>query len=544
MNGSIKVLDCTLRDGGYYNNWNFEPRLVNSYLQTMERAGIDYVEIGFRNPSVSRFVGPFYYTTDRFLERLDFPFDSMNVGVMIDAKAYLGEGCPSISDFFSKENQSPVKFVRIACHFEQVAQSRVLADELKKLGYQVGFNLMQISSRTPEEIQSAVSTVDSWGAVDVLYFADSFGNLDSEHVEKILDSIQSKWAGELGVHAHDNMGKAVANTFAAVERGVNWVDCTVLGMGRGAGNTRTETLLIELKKRGFSQYVPEACFSLVLDHFEKLQAEYSWGPNLLYYLAGFHGVHPSYVQSMLARNFYSKMEMAGFIEKMSGTSYAQNYVDNAWDQLTSYGEGESDSSRDVSGMLAGRDVLLVGPGPQARQHVEAINAFISAKNPFVLSLNTSAKNIGIDKIDAFIACNHTRVLIDFDYYVSNKAPLITPMGWVPPHLSEKMQQATVIDYSMQVSGAEFSWNNTGCVIPKNWVLPYALCFLNSAGIANIYSVGLDGYGSDLKQHDEVDRLLAKYEEQPTSAPLASLTPTSYMGLRPSSVYDPRYFTET
>ena len=252
---TIKVVDCTLRDGGYYCGWHFPSDIVSNYLTAIKESGIDVVELGLRSTQDNNFYGPFAYCTDEFLDGLDLP-PGIEWGVMINAKDYIGKE-ELIDLYFHEESNSRVSLVRIACHFFETDKIDNILNKLYDKGYKIGINLMQATGKNFDEYQTALRKVKP-DKVKVLYFADSLGNMNLNEVEKIMSVLGDLWPNDLGVHAHDNMGKAVANTLAALDRGVSWLDGTIQGMGRGAGNARTEYLLLELVQKGYSKYRPEA----------------------------------------------------------------------------------------------------------------------------------------------------------------------------------------------------------------------------------------------------------------------------------------------
>ena len=140
----VKLLDCTLRDGGYYNNWDFEPDVVERYLKAVQAASIDAVEIGFRSLPKSSFMGPYVYCTDEFLEELNLPSDP-TICVMINCKEFLADknGADNVvKKLFRKANDSPIDLVRIAINFDHALEVESIAHALKMLGYQVAINLI------------------------------------------------------------------------------------------------------------------------------------------------------------------------------------------------------------------------------------------------------------------------------------------------------------------------------------------------------------------------------------------------------------------
>ena len=138
----------------------------------------------------------------------------------------------SVKKLFVKKIKSKIDLVRVAFHYNELDDTLVIAKVLKNLGYQVGLNLMQISEIPLKELVIASKKINKSNA-DIFYFADSLGSLDPDDVQKIVEVIKENWKGEVGIHAHDNLSKAIANTKQAIKHGVKWTDCTITGMWRG-----------------------------------------------------------------------------------------------------------------------------------------------------------------------------------------------------------------------------------------------------------------------------------------------------------------------
>ena len=246
------ILDCTLRDGGYYNNWNFSIELINKYLKVMSDIKTDYVEIGFRSQEKKEFRGACAYSSDEFLDNLKIP-KILKIAVMINGSELIKENSlrkniSSVNSLFKKSKFSKVKLVRIASHFSEIYKVMPVASKIKSLGYKVAINLMQISDRTESEIQQFCILAKKYN-MDAVYFADSTGSLNRDQTLEIVKNFKKNWKTDLGIHAHDNMDMAMGNAMIALNNGVNWIDSTVLGMGRGPGNVKTENLVLELEKK-------------------------------------------------------------------------------------------------------------------------------------------------------------------------------------------------------------------------------------------------------------------------------------------------------
>ena len=170
---TVRILDCTLRDGGYYNKWEFESKLVKDYLDTMVFSNIDFVELGLRQFESSGFLGAHAFSTASYFNRLALPSGPI-YGVMVDAKTILTRNShprTSVDDLFDEEGNEAFQLVRVAAHFDEVRQCEGMLSRLKEKGYTVGLNVMQASLKSPVELVDLADYLKTWNFIDVLYFA-------------------------------------------------------------------------------------------------------------------------------------------------------------------------------------------------------------------------------------------------------------------------------------------------------------------------------------------------------------------------------------
>lgn len=537
---SLTVLDCTLRDGGYYNEWDFKPKLVNAYLKALDAAHVDVVEIGFRSSPTGQFCGPYAFSTDEFLAKLPFGKD-IAVCVMADAKDVIKaeqQQQGAVKRLFKPRSASPVRIVRIATHFSELNHCQAIVSSLKELGYTVGLNLMQSTQQTEAAITAAAAQVEGWKSVDVLYFADSLGDMVPAGVRKMMDLLRAKWTGPIGIHTHDNKGIALLNTLEAIDSGASWVDSTMLGMGRGAGNTKTEHLLIELAARKYTRYDPRALFEVVLEDFSALQAEYKWGTNLLYYLAAEYAIHPTYVQRMMGLNQASASTVIDGLERLKALP-SLSYNARQFEQAVGSSDVDAQGSCDAREVVGGRDVLLVAGGPGATEHRDGIVDFIARKKDlFVINLNADAR-LPEGAISAYASCHPVRVIAELDRLISLQKPVIAPLGAIPEKWASRLQAETsVIDYGLRTGGSGFAFGVQGSTLPAAYVALYAIAFANAGGAKRIYLAGFDGFALGDSRQVEMVTLLEQYAATPGAVQLIAVTPTSYPVVQ-SSIYDPR-----
>ena len=378
----MKILDCTLRDGGYYNDWDFPKELVDEYLDSVAKANIDYIELGLRNFSQPRFLGAFAYTTEDFLNRLELPAGPV-YGVMVDAKTILNSDLSvteAIDSLFVAAIESKIGLVRVAAHFHEVEACGEIVQYLKSLGYIVGFNLMQAAGKPNELITSMAAEATSWKALDVLYFADSLGNMSGSDVSRIVMALKQGWKGDLGIHTHNNMGRGLDNSLVALENGTEWIDTTITGMGRGAGNTPTENFLSVVKG---GKYIPEAIYELVIRNFEPMQKKYGWGSNLLYFLGAQNSVHPTYIQNLLSNDHFGTDEVVGAIKYLSILENSSSYNESTLDKALSFTSENLPIGGEnrLVGAFSGRSILVITNAPSTERYAEDIKAFIRCKKP-------------------------------------------------------------------------------------------------------------------------------------------------------------------
>jgi 4-hydroxy 2-oxovalerate aldolase len=527
------LVDCTLRDGGYYNNWDFDVPLINRYLVAMDAAGIDYAELGFRSFETQGFRGACAYTTDDFIRTLQIPA-GLKVGVMVNAAELVKhpEG-PMLAAkrLFSSRTESPVTLVRLACHLHEFEATLPVCAWLKEIGYTVGINLMQIADRTDDEVRR-VSEAASAYPLDALYFADSLGSMGPKQCRRIVELLRTHWSGALGIHTHDNMGRALANTVAAIEAGVSWIDSTVTGMGRGPGNAQTEYVLIEVEREGRAPNL-SPLLALIKDHFAPMQFQCGWGMNPYYYLSGKYGIHPTFIQEMQSDSRYGAPEILGVIEHLrsvGGKKYSAAVMEEG---LQLYG-AETAGTWAPADAMAGREVLLLAAGPKLKDHRPALEGYIRRHRPYVIALNT-ATPVDASLIDARAASHPFRLLADGSAYRGMGQPLIASVNRLPESVREALHGVTLLDFGLGVQADRFEFGPTSAVIPNSLAVAYGLAIATSGRATRVLLAGFDGYGPDDPRSIEMDTLLARYTSTPGALPLLAITPSRY-NVSSTSVY--------
>jgi 4-hydroxy 2-oxovalerate aldolase len=530
----LKILDCTLRDGGYYTNWDFDSDLVKKYFKAVASVDIDYVEIGLRSLENKSFKGAFAYCKEEYLKILKIPKKlAGKIGVMVNASEFCKDDisvAEAVEDLFPDNQESIITLVRIAAHHYELEKAFKAIKILKAKGFKVGLNLMQISERSDEEIIS-VSKDISQSNLDVFYFADSMGCLFPQDINRIVKLIRQSYKGEIGIHTHDNMSNALANSITAADCGVTWIDGTITGMGRGPGNVQTENLLLSLRKDSISKF--SELFNLVQNIFKPLQNLHGWGANPYYYLAGKYSIHPTYIQNMLSDKRFTSDDIISVINNLKeegGKSFSMERL------------FQKELNTSLSGLkkwkphkvFSGQEVLILATGQSVKKYKDPIELYIKNKNPIVIALNEQ-KNINEHLIDYRIACHPLKILSDYKEYSKFGQKMIMPENILDDGLRKELKSLEIFNYELLCKSDTFEFNDTSCTIPHPMVMLYVLGLVNSGKAKSVLIAGFDGYSTGDPRNGETIKLFELYFSNSLTTELTSITPTKY-NLPTKSIY--------
>lgn len=512
----MKLLDCTLRDGGYYTNWDFDKDLVQNYFDSFNKLPVEFLEIGYRSNPMKNYLGEYFYCPPYVLEQCKESSDKKLV-IILNEKDVRAEHVPNLL--------SPcvgyIDMVRIAIDPRNFRRALKLAEAVKKMGFLVGFNVMYMSTwESQKEFLGQIKEVR--GIADYFYMVDSFGGVYPEEVKKTFNIVRDQTDTAIGFHGHNNLQMGLINTLTAIECGVSIVDATVTGMGRGAGNLRTELLLTALDSRNqLGADLDFNALSKVVDPFTKMQSDYGWGTNLPYMVSGAHSLPQKEVMEWVTKRYYS---LNSIIRALSNQS--KGIKDNKELKKLDFSDDHSHES-----------VILIGGGPSAVQHSRAIKEFL-LKHPEMAVVHASSKNArsfeGIPNNQLFCLVGNEghrlEEVFDFNTRISGKCilpPYPRKMGTYVPNL--------LSDCSYELDAVEFTnrFEDSHTAI--------ALQTAVKLGASRIYLTGYDGYSGEIigKKEQELflenEYLFEKFKKK-YSLPLISITSTLYENLEPDSIY--------
>lgn len=509
MNRSYKLLDCTLRDGGYYTDWDFSPNVLNEYIDAMNKLPIDYLELGYRNNPSKEYLGKMGYCPISVLKEIR-KNSTKKLAVMINEKS----SKPEDLDTLIKPIVGLVDMIRIAIDPKNFDRAVALSKAVKSYGFEVGFNVMYMSTwLANKEFLDKLSKIND--VAELFCMVDSFGGITPREVKEIISIVRSKTTCPIGFHGHNNLQMGLFNTLTAIESGVDFVDATILGMGRGAGNLNMELLLTYLNKEGL-----EVDFNVlgdVITTFTPLYEKYRWGTQLPYMISGANSIPQKEVMALVTNRVYS------FDSIVRGL---QNRKDNVKDNAK-YPIFHSEKFDTV---------LIIGGGSSPADHFEGIKAFIEKHQSIALVFATARhagiyKDFNVPQIFCLVGREAKRLARNFSAEDFKGACVLPPyprkLGTEVPDFAEKS--------TYELSSIDFTSDyDDSCT-----TLAIQTALIISKG--NIFICGYDGYPGSVLSEKEValsneNMTLFNEYEKAKGEKLVSLTPTIYPELNVKSVY--------
>jgi 4-hydroxy 2-oxovalerate aldolase len=508
----IKIIDCTIRDGGHLNKWQFADRLVRSAYFAAQKGGVDYFEIGYKNDPAKSGLGAYGYCDEEKISALFKCSAGCKLLFMLDAGKYTGYPIPDC-----KSAKTPFSGVRIAAYPYEAQVAIGLVEKLHKQGYEVFLNLMASAEWTDKDL----FVLKKWKhkkLLKAIYFADSFGAYGPAEISAFIRKLKKLGFAQIGFHAHNNLQMAFANTMHAIGQGATYVDASVYGMGRGSGNLPVEILLSYLNKAGQeNKYNVVPYLDVIQRFFLSLFEEFRWGYSLNSLLGGISNVHPYYIDELFGSHNYTIEEIWNILgvikekcpisfsgEKLKNALGQRFYVPNIPQTRSTIQQVEKElkiiPAKDsfllrklpIKDKHRGKSFLIIANGPSIVKYKDKINALIKKKNLITIGCNFLNK---IYEPDYHLFVNKSRFL-KYVSAVSEKSTLIVP-SFFGKHLVKE-------NYKGGLEYIQINPENTLKVLPVKGISQQTV-YLNVAtsailtafqmGAQEIMAVGMDGYQS-------------------------------------------------
>jgi 4-hydroxy 2-oxovalerate aldolase len=282
----IKIMDCSIRDGGLINQWQFSDDFVRATYKSLCEAGVDYMEIGYK-ASKDQF-DPSKFGKWRFCDDKDIRKVIDGIEPVTKLSCMVDIGRVNAKDV-TPQSESPFSMIRVACYIKETDKAIDLCNMALDKGYETTVNIMAVSTNLEREIDEALNDL-SKTAIPIIYVVDSYGAMYSEDVTFLVKKYKDALPGKtVGIHTHNNRQLAFSNTIQAIIDGANMLDASVFGIGRGPGNCCIELLLSFLQN---PKYNLRPVLQLIQEKYLPLSKEIEWGYIMPYMITGMLNEHP------------------------------------------------------------------------------------------------------------------------------------------------------------------------------------------------------------------------------------------------------------
>ena len=481
----IQMLDCTLRDGGYCNQWKFGFANSKRIITSLIEADINIIECGFitdrveYDPNVTK-----YRTVSQIAEIIPANRENKLFVAMMNFGEYDVDELP-VCDGTSIDG------IRIAFHKRNRFEALELCKKIKEKGYLVFIQAMVSLSYSDEEFLEMIRLANQLEPY-AFYIVDSFGEMKRKDLTRLFYLVEYNLAESImiGFHSHNNMQLAYSNAQSLVDRHSKRdliIDASVYGMGRGAGNLNTELFVEYLNDNAEGKYDIKPLLTIIDEILNSFYQQNYWGYSLPNYLSAVHHTHPNYAGYLDARKTLTVESMNAIFDMMDDekrVSYDKNYIEELYLRYMATGKTHEEHKQELSEKLRDKTVLLIAPGRSSVDEKEKIIACASQDNIVVVSVN-------------------------FDYSYAQTDLIFLSNIRRYRQLEAAARKKCIVTSNIQADGVYLQTNYKDLLIEDESVKDnaglMAIKFLISLGVQKIYLAGMDGYAHDLRDNygDEV-----------------------------------------
>lgn len=492
----IKILDCTLRDGGYINNWMFGKEVISHISKELTNSSIEYIEGGFLS---QKKIGEPNQSIFNSLDDAEKCFEKCqgNIALMINCGEYALNNIPQYVG-------GKVSILRIAFHKHQILEAQKLMIELKRKGYKVFFQPMVTMGYSDEELLDLLKWTNEQ-LPDAFYIVDSFGTMRSNDVLRIFYLIDHNLNKEIkiGFHSHNNLQLSFSNAQELIQMNSKReiiIDSSIFGMGRGAGNLCTELITQYINENIENKYDIIPILEAMDEYIMPIYSQHPWGYSAPYYIAATNNCHPNYATFLMNKETLCIRDINTIIKSIPDENkhlYSDDLISKMYLDYQQKSVDDSLLLNNLSTLCSGQVVLIIAPGRSAAIYEKKILEFIEKEKPFVFAVNHIPKHLKYDKV--FVS-NLKRFKGIDDAIEKLGSKLICTSNIVGVNSSQKL------NYSTYLNDDEIILDNAGLML---------INVLRKAGVKKIDLAGYDGFSYSEKSNYCDEKLInqVKYERR-------------------------------
>lgn len=477
---SIKVLDCTLRDGGYCNQWKFGNENIHKIISSLMAANIDIVECGFLTNRVSYCRDITKYTSTKDIQPfVENRYDDKMLVAMVNYGEYEAEDLP-------ERNRDTIDGIRVAFHKRNLPEALELCRKIKEKGYYVFIQPMVSVSYSDEEFLDLIKRVNELQPY-AFYIVDSFGMMKEKELIRFFLMIEHNLNADIwiGFHSHNNMQLAYSNAqkLVTVHTDRNLIiDTSVYGMGRGAGNLNTELFVEFLNENIGAQYELKPLLSIIDEIINEFYQQNYWGYSLPNYLSAKHNAHPNYAQYLDDQKTLTVEDMESIFEMMDVEKcfeFDPKYIETLYLRYMTKEREKNEHELELAQILTGKRVLLIAPGKSSTDECGKIGQYLADEQTIGISVNFDYQYAETD----YIFLSNLRRFRELDQKKYEKCIITSNIPEENVYLQVK--------YRDLINENEVVKDKAGLMAVK---------FLMKYNIKEILLAGFDGYSHDTEEN--------------------------------------------
>lgn len=490
---NVSLLDCTLRDGGYCNNWKFGQNNIKQIIKGLEASNIEIIECGFLSNRIKHDIDSSRYTTivnaEHYIERR---IRNKKYVCMINYGEY-------DIDLLPNYEEGIISGIRVAFHKEDSESALEYCRLLKEKGYMVFLQPMVILDYTDEELLALIKYANSLMPY-AFYIVDSFGVMKKKELTHIYYMLERNLDNEIiiGFHSHNNMQLSYSNAQALLELQGNRsviIDTSIFGMGRGAGNLNTELFEEYLNDNYGAQYKVEPLISVFDDILSVFYNENPWGYSLANYLSATHNCHPNYAHFLEEKNTLTYSDMNKIFDNMNHEKkkhFEKKYIEELYMSYMNKASLMEENMNELKNQVTSKELLIIAAGMSGKTERQRIIEYIEKNNCLVISTNMEYPYYNPD----YIFVSNIRRFKQIDKKFRNKmivtSNIMTDTAF------------TSVDYDECTNCYEEVQDNATLMLIK---------LLKKLGVKKIAIAGLDGYSEAIHNNYVTDAMIIKLSKQ-------------------------------
>ncbi len=477
---NIHILDCTLRDGGYCNEWRFGFDNIRRIVNGLIEANVEIIECGFltnktiSDPDVTKF---------NTLECIASIIPENREGKVFVAMMNYGEF--NINDLPPFDGSS-IDGIRVAFHKKNRFEALKICEKIKEKGYLVFIQAMVSLSYTDEEFLDTIKKVNEFKPY-AFYIVDSFGMMKGKDLTRLFYMVEHNLNPEIwiGFHSHNNMQLAFSNAqkLSTVQTSRNLIiDSSIYGMGRGAGNLNTELFVEYLNENDNKNYQLKPLLALIDEILNDFYQQSYWGYSLPNYISASHNAHPNYAGYLDDKKTLTFEDMNNIFDMMDDDkkiSYDKAYIEELYVKYMTTGKVQEEHKAELKEKLRKKDVLLIAPGKSSIEEKDRIIALASKNNVIVISVNYAYS----EYIPDYIFISNLRRFRELEDNDKSKCIVTSNIPAEDVYIQTKYRD--LLNHEEAVS------DNAGLM---------AIKFLANYGVRKVYLAGFDGYSHDVREN--------------------------------------------